>query len=196
MRNMTSIKTIGLSGSFIIAAFFGLSSCNYNKQTDTKEVAEEQNDAKFNENKQVKDADFLVDAAEISLEEITLGKLAQEKATTTEVKQLAMELQVKHEKALADLKNLATAKMITIPTTLTDDGNDALDKLNNKSGKDFDKEYTDVMVNKHKDAIREFERAANESTDPDIRTWASSSLPDLRSHLDKSLDCQKKVENL
>ena len=193
---MTNIKSILLSASFVFAAFFGLSSCNYNKTTDTKDVAEEQNEAKFDDNKLEKDADFLVDAAEISLEEITLSKLAQEKATTSEVKQLAKEMQVKHEKSLADLKNLANSKMVTIPTTLTEDGNDAIEKLNDKSGTDFDKEYTDVIVNNHKDAIREFEKAANDSSDPDIRTWASSSLPDLRNHLDKSMDIQRKVENL
>ena len=196
MRNIVNIKPLLLSASFIFAALFGLSSCNYNKTSDTKDVAEEQNEAKFDNNKQEKDADFLVDAAEISLEEITLSKLAQEKAATSDVKQLAREMQIKHEKSLADLKTLANSKMVSIPTTLTDDGNDAIEKLNDKSGTEFDKEYADVIVNNHKEAIKEFEKAANESMDPDIRTWASSSLPELRNHLDKSMDIQKKVENL
>ena len=49
------------------------------------------------------------------------------------------------------------------------------------------------MVSGHKDAIDKFERAAKESTDPDIQTWASNMLPSLRTHLDHSMNCQEKV---
>ena len=61
---------------------------------------------------------------------------------------------------------------------------------------DFDKEYCDMMVKGHKDAIDKFEKAINDASDPDIKAWASSMLPALRIHLDHSLTCQKKCEKM
>jgi len=49
------------------------------------------------------------------------------------------------------------------------------------------------MVDGHKDAIDKFEKAATDATDPQIKQWASSMLPDLRTHLDMSMTCQNKL---
>ncbi len=50
---------------FAIAMVFGLSSCgDASKSEDSKEMAEEHNEAKFNDNKTEDDAQFLVNAAE------------------------------------------------------------------------------------------------------------------------------------
>src|SRR5688572_32420960 len=48
-----------------------------------------------------------------------------------------------------------------------------------------DKEYCDMMVKGHKEAINAFENAASNAYDADIKAWASSMLPSLRTHLDR-----------
>ena len=53
-----------LQATFIMAAIIGTSSCMSNKPEDTKELAEEKNEQKFDNNNNEKDAQFLVDAAE------------------------------------------------------------------------------------------------------------------------------------
>ena len=182
---------------FFILAIIGISSCNSNnakKPADTKDVAEEHNEAKFDDNKQENDAQFLVNAAEIDLEVINSGKLAEQKGTASHIKELGKMMQEHHQKSLNNLTALAKSKMITIPTTITDNGNDAYNKLNEKAGKDFDKAYADMMVSVHKDAISAFEKTANESADADISTWAKATLPELRNHLDQSITCQKLCE--
>ena len=177
----------------IVTAILLIVSCTNNqKPEDTKVVAEEHNDAKFDDKKQEKDAQFLVNAAEINLEEIQLGKLAQQIGRTTHVKDLGKMMEVAHTKSLNDLTALAKSKMITVPTSPTDKAQDAYKKLNEKSGKDFDKAYADMMVSTHKDAIDVFEKASTNSDNADIKNWATVSLPDLRLHLDKAIDCQKK----
>ena len=65
-----------LQATFLIAAIIGTSSCMNNKPEDTKEVAEEKNEQIFDNNNNEKDAQFLVNAAEINHEEISLGQLA------------------------------------------------------------------------------------------------------------------------
>src|ERR1044071_2120459 len=51
------------------------------KTEDPKDVAEEHNDAKFRKESE-KEAQLMVDAADINLAEIELGKLAESKGTT------------------------------------------------------------------------------------------------------------------
>lgn len=179
-----------------VAAVF-LGSCDNNPQPeDTKVVAEEQNDEKFDNNKDEKDAQFLVNASEINLEQVNLGKLAQQNGDSVKVKELGKMMEDAHTKSFNDLDALAKSKMITIPTSSTDNAKKAYAELNEKSGKEFDKEYVDMMVSKHKDAIKTFENAATESNDPDIKNWATVSLPELRKHQSSSIDLQKNLTAL
>ncbi len=189
------LELVFVSASLLLIFITVLPSCNNAKPEDTKEVAEEHNDAKF-DNAKEDDANFLVSAAETNLEDIQLGQLAQTNSVNADVKSLGKMMEIEYTKSLSELQALAAKKQITIPTSLTDDGQDANKKLMDKQGKNFDKEYCDMMVSGHKDAISKFEKASTAATDPDIRTWALSMLPALRLHLDRSITCQKECEKI
>lgn len=178
-------------GILFLAITVTMASCGQKKQEDTKEVAEEHNEAKF-EKADEKDAQFLVNVAEINLEEVQLGQLAQKNGMMAEVRELGKSMEEAHAKAMAELKELAAKKQITIPTSLTDNGQDAYKKLLDKSGKNFDKAYCDMMVDGHKDAIGKFESAEADRKDAEIKAFAASTLPVLRSHLDHAMVCQAK----
>ncbi|MEP7266377.1 MAG: DUF4142 domain-containing protein [Saprospiraceae bacterium] len=191
----SNILELLIVSALAISLLTALSACKNAKPEDTKKVAEEHNDAKF-DNAKEDDAKFLVSAAEINLEEIQLGQLAQNKSMNSDVKSLGKMMETEHSKALSDLQVLAAKKQITIPITLTDDGMSASQKLMDLQGSKFDKGYCDMMVSGHKDAVNKFEKASTDATDPDIRNWAASMLPALRTHLDHSMTCQKKCENM
>ncbi len=195
MKKNSYIKEALLQVTFVITILLIASCSNNPKPEDTKDVAEEHNNAKFDNNKQENDAQFLVNAAEINMEEIRLGQLAQQNGRTTHVKELGKMMEDAHSKSLKDLTVLANSKMITIPTSPTDNAQDAYKKLNNKSGNDFDKAYADMMVSGHKDAIAAFEKASTDCNDTDIINWATASLPGLRKHLDHAINCQKMCDN-
>lgn len=195
MKKIIQFKAALFPTLICIMGLLATSCGNKTETEDTKEIAEEHNEAKFDNNKEF-DSQFLVNAAEVNLEEIQLSQLAQQKCTMTEVKELGVMMEKAHTKASTDLTDLASKKMITIPTSLTDNGKNAYEKLNNKKGTNFDKEYCDMMVKGHKDAIDMFEKAETKCTDPDIKQWASNMLPELRTHLDHAITCQKKCENM
>lgn len=197
MKNrLNSIRTAFYALS-IAATGLALPSCsNSSKPEDSKEVAEEHNDAKFDEKKQEKDAQFLVEAAEINLEEIQLGQLAQTKSKNASVIALGKMMEDAHTKAMNDLKSLAEKKSITIPVALTEDGQDAYKKLSEKSEKDFNKDYCDMMVKGHEKAIDKFEKASTDCEDTDIKNWAGSMLPALREHLDHAKTCDDKMKKM
>jgi putative membrane protein len=192
----TVLKNTLLPFAFATAILLTVSCDNNQKPEDTKEIAEEKNEAKFDSRKQENDAEFLVNAAEINLEEIQLGQLAQQNGKTTHVRELGKMMEEAHTQSMNDLTILAQNKMISIPTSPTDDAKDTYERLNKKTGKDFDEAYADKMVSKHKDAVKAFEKAAEDCNDPEIKNWAATSLPNLRAHLDRSIDCQKQCDKM
>lgn len=191
-------RTATLFQTSIIASIIFLSSCDYSsfcdngqKLKDTKVIAEEKNELKFEIKKEENDAQFLVNAAEINLEGIKLAKLAQQNGSTPHVKELGGKLEYIHSESHKYLIVLAKSKKVSIPTSATENTLDAFKILNNKSGSKFDKAYADMMVSKHYDAIETFEKATIEIYDIDIRNWAITSLPKLRTHLYHSIECKK-----
>ncbi len=195
MKNFISAKKIVFNIAVVTSVSFLMNSCNNNaKPEDTKEVAEEHNEAKFESKFEEKDAQFLVNTAEMDLEEILLGQLAQERGTNSSVKNLGKMMIQTHEQNLKDLTVLAGKKSITIPSSTTDKGQKAYQTLNTKMGKEFDKAYCDMIVTDHRNAISLFDKASVESKDGDVSQWATETLPELRTHLDQALTCQTECE--
>ena len=185
---------IFVSTTLLLILTFTFTACNNKQPKDSTEVAEDQNEAKFESKEE--DAEFLVSVAAMNLEEIQLGQLAQTKSQNPLVVNLGKMMEDKHKQALSDLQELAAKKQITIPTTLSESGKEANNSLMDKVGKDFDEDYCDRMVSTHKDAIDKFEEISKDAIDLDIRNWAASMVPEMRTHLDSSISCQEQVGNM
>ena len=192
MKNNKTIRK-SLFHATLLTTIFAVSSCTNNQEPKyTVEVAEDINDATFDNKDRENDAEFLVEAAEINLEVIQLGQLAQEKGKSADIKELGKMMVEAHTKLLNDLTTLANSKQITIPTAVSDESREEFNLLNEKLGVNFDIAYAELMVSGHNDAIDAFEEAATECADMDIKNWATTTLPELRSHLDQSIESQKK----
>src|SRR6187200_3112820 len=115
----------------LISAFSALCSCNDMPQDskDSREAAKEMNKPNSDATRE-SDERFLVKAAEINLEEIRLGQLAEQKGTATEVKELARMLVQAHNKAKDDLQALSSRKGIAIALAPTDAVENAYKNLN------------------------------------------------------------------
>jgi putative membrane protein len=192
-KNFTKAMLACMLGATIL---YGASSCSNSSNTDSKDVAEEHNEAKYDDTNKEDDAQFLVNAAEINMQEIKLSELAAKKAMMRETKELASKTEVAHAKALDELKNLAASKTISLPAATPEDVQEDFKKLNDASAHDFDKDYADMMVKGHKDAISKFEKASTDAKDADIRAYAASTLPILRTHLDQALNVQAECEKM
>ncbi|KQB37115.1 MULTISPECIES: DUF4142 domain-containing protein [Flavobacterium] len=183
------MKKILLAGKAILGAgllIISLNSCkNETKQEDPKEVAEDSNEAKFDSIDDKKDdSEFLVDIAEVNLAEIEIGKLAQIKSTNPEVKKFGKMLVDEHTKSASEVSALAKAKNFTLPTSLTEDGQEEYKKLNEKSGLDFDKKFADMMIDGHQKAIDKLQKATEDAKDQDVKLWASNNIAPLTAHLE------------
>ena len=194
---MNHLKTALLPTTLALATVLSLASCMTDTKTgDAAAVAAEQNDAKFNNKKLENDAHFLAEAVAFNMEEIRLGELAQEKSSNADVIALGKMLVKAHTTSLKDVTALAKEKLVSIPTELTNDAEEAVTQLNAGSGNDFDKAYCNKMVDTHKNAIAMFEKEIADSRDGEIKEWAAATLIELRKHLDEIFICQKKCEEV
>lgn len=185
-----------LLSTAIIALSLGTTSCKQEqKPEDSKEAAEDQNEVKFEENNSKEDdSEILVDAAETDMEEIEIGKLAQQKGTDAEVKSFGKMLVDDHTKSAEELKAFAGKKQISLPLVNTEDGQEAYNDLNKKTGLDFDKKFAQMMVDGHEKAIKNMEKASKDAADEEIRVWAANKIPTLTAHLEHAKKLKEKVD--
>jgi len=164
-----------------------------NKGEDSKDIAEDQNDEKF-DNKEERDADFAVKAAEDGMLELKAAELAATNASSSEVKNFAKQIIADHTKVNEELKSLALSKNITLPASLTDRCQRKYDKLAEKSGREFDQEFADLMVKEHKDLVDAYKKEADKGNDADMKAFAARSVPRLEHHLAMSEDLEDMVD--
>jgi len=129
------------------------------------------------------DREFVNKAATGGLAEVELGRIAAQRAARPSVRSFGERMVTDHGRGNAELATLARSKGIEVPTALEPSQQAMRDRLSGLSGNDFDRDYMSEMVRDHTEDIALFERAAETSTDPDLKAWATRSLPMLREHL-------------
>jgi len=178
----------------LFGSLFTIGACNNAEpKTDTKEVAEDHNEAKFDKADE-KDAQRVVDAYSSGLYEVKLADTVSKYAVSKEAKNLATMLASAHTKINADLKSLADKKQITLPTDVTPEQAKKIGEVRDEKKKEIDKDYTSEMVSKHKESIDMFEKCSTECTDADIKSWFANTVPELRKHLDMAMTSEQKIK--
>jgi len=140
----------------------------------------------------VDDKKFVKDAALGGMAEVELGKLATQKAASDEVKQFGQKMVDDHTKANDQLKQVAAKESISIPDALDSKHQSRINKMSKLSGPDFDKAYIKDQVKDHQQDVNEFKSEADNGSDPNIKQFASSTLPTLQEHLSMAKDLNKK----
>lgn len=129
------------------------------------------------------DRRFVTKAAEGGLAEVAMGQMAAQRAAHPQVKAYAERMVADHGKANDELKTLAGAKGLALPTALDGKHKRHGDKLGKMQGADFDKAYMKHMVEDHEDTVKDFEKAAKGADDAAVKAFAAKQLPALKEHL-------------
>jgi len=180
--NILKLSGIGYAALFAGTVIIAFTSC-VSQPDDSTEVAEEQNEVRFDDKDAEDDASYLADAATMLQENARWGELASVNATSKEVKALGSKMATAHAADLAALQSLATEKSISLPAAPSENTMDAHDELNELTGPEFDKQYCDKVVSSHKDAIAQLEFIEKNAQDTQILAWATKMLPKFRLHL-------------
>jgi putative membrane protein len=118
--------------------------------------------------------------------EVDLGQLAQQNASDARVKDFGAMMVKDHSAANQELQTLVSRRNFT-PKIDHEKHEKMKASLAKKTGPEFDKAYIKMMVEDHKKDVKEFEDAAQNATDPDIKAYASKTLPVLKAHLDSAV---------
>jgi len=130
------------------------------------------------------DSSFYKHAAEAGISEVELGQLAEDKATSQEVKDFAAMMVKDHGAANDKLKAVAAAKDVSLPTSASLGEMATKTKLNVLSGDSFDKSYIKSQLKAHRKAVALFSTEASRGQDPEAKAFASATLPTLKKHLE------------
>jgi len=185
---------IKLATILLLAGSLAVACQDETKPEESKEVAEDKNDAKFKADSSENKAEFVVEAASGNYAEIKLAQLAEQKSTDKEIKDIAKMLVADHTAALDDLKTLATNKAITIPTEEPDKTKEQIKDLNDDKPADFDKAWVKELMDKHEKTINTYEKELGETKDEDIKAWINKVLPKIRTHHDKLMAINSRVK--
>jgi putative membrane protein len=153
-------------------------------------AADKKSDGKLSSN----DRQFVTMAAQDGMAEVELGKLAQQKGSSADVKQFGQRMVDDHSKANTELMSIASNLGATPPKQLDKKHQDAIKKFEGLSGEKFDREYAQHMVKDHEEAVSLFEKQSKKGDADELKQFASKTLPTLQEHLKmaRALTQQKK----
>ena len=129
-----------------------------------------------------KDKMFIKKAAKGGMMEVAMGKLADEKGQSDDVKSFGKRMVADHSKANDELKKIATQKNAKLPT-----------KEPTVSWTS-DKAYMDAMVKDHEKDLAEFQEEAKSGSDADVKKFADDTAKMVQEHLDLAKQTQSKLK--
>ena len=126
------------------------------------------------------DRQFVAAAASGGVAEVDTARLAEQQAGKAEVKSFAQRMITDHTKANQQLASLASQEGLTAPTEPDAKQKATATKLKTLSGTAFDRAYVKDEIQDHKETIALFQKEAKSSQDPQLKQFASQTLPTPR----------------
>lgn len=141
------------------------------------------------------DIEFMKEAARAGMFEVQAGELARSKGSSQAVKDFGERMVTDHGKANEDLKELAQRKGVDLPSSIADEHQEHLNRLNQLSGKEFDREFMEMMVEDHQADLKKFQSAAEGADDSELKAFASRVAGVIEQHLDSSRQLQAEMSS-
>jgi len=130
------------------------------------------------------DEKILKDMAMANMAEVEGGKLAQSKSQSSEVKAFAQQMIDDHTANLNEVKALAQARGVTLPTEPDAKHKAMAAKLEKMSGDAFDKAYMkQAGVQDHKTVHAKLVAASKKAKDPEVKALVDKTEPVVAQHL-------------
>ncbi|HZE13884.1 MAG TPA: DUF4142 domain-containing protein [Chthoniobacterales bacterium] len=133
-----------------------------------------------------KDKSFMKDAAKGGMMEVEMGKMAQQKGKSADVKKFGSTMVADHSKANNELMAIAKKKGVDLSKEKP-----SMKKLNDAN---FDKEYINAMVKDHEEDWSAFQAEAKNGSDADVKAFASKTSAMIKKHLDMAKAAQAKLK--
>jgi putative membrane protein len=132
------------------------------------------------------DTSYIRAAMRSNLTEVSLGRLANDRASSSEVKDFANRMVTDHKSMYQPWGQLASSykmPMSNISVDLGEAGKAALDRLGQLKGTEFDQAYMSEMIQDHEQDLAQLNQMRNSAQDPQIRQLAGTGYSTVSQHL-------------
>jgi putative membrane protein len=130
-----------------------------------------------------KDNKFVREAVQDNTLEIRLAQVAQQKATNSNIRQLAQRLQNDHMAMQGRWLSLAASNDTKLKTNLGPRHTKKAERLEKMSGSNFDRAYVTMLIQNNQDYLEYFEKEGRATRSDQVRNLAANDAPIIRQHL-------------
>ena len=131
------------------------------------------------------DQAFMMDAAQGGMAEVQLGRLAEQRGASAQVRDFGRMMVQQHSQANQELTGIAQHLGVTLPNTPSPSATAAQMRLQAAQGSDFDREYLAQQAAGHLEQRALFQFAARNAQTPELRSFAQNTLLAIERHLDQ-----------
>lgn len=172
------MKLVTFSRAILTCAALAFTSIGFAQDEKEKDKKEDKKEQKLS----AMDEAWVQMAALENLVEIRLAKLAQDKASSEQVKQHAAQMLKDHTTASDELKKLAKQKGIDLKQEVPAAKKEFIEEITSKSGNEFDQAYMAHEIAAHRLAETHFQNGADFLKDQELQAFAQKQLPLLQQH--------------
>ena len=129
------------------------------------------------------DSSFIRQAIRGNYTEVALGRLADSRASNSEVKDFGERMVEDHNSMNKEWIDLAQDNDMKVAVEFGESGQQAVDRLEKLSGTAFDQAYMSEMIREHEQDLAAFQQMANSASSSEVRQLASSGASTIRQHL-------------
>jgi putative membrane protein len=133
-----------------------------------------------------KDKSFMKEAAQGGMMEVEMGKMAQQKGKSDDVKKIGSRMVADPSKANNELMGIAKKKGVDLSKVKP--------KSHSMGDANFDKDYINMMVKDHEKDLAAFQAEAKNGTDADVKAFASKTSGVIQKHLEMVKAAQAKLK--
>jgi putative membrane protein len=112
-----------------------------------------------------------------------LGRLAADRGGSEDIRDFGRQLAADHNQAEDRVIRIASRDDVNLPARIEAGAQQFYDRAERLRGRAFDRAFRAYMIRDHRKDIRTYERFSRMARDPEIRRYATRTLPDLRKHL-------------
>lgn len=150
-------------------------------------------DVAFGDDSENLDSNFLIKAASCDNAEIEIGKLADKRAGSQQVKEFAAQLVNDHRKCADRVGLIFKNRKQSIVSGFEKDVTQSRDRLIELKGAEFDREYLRWTITTHQNVIPIFENQIKNGNKAELRAYAQEHVGILRNHLKRAQELLKSI---
>ena len=132
------------------------------------------------------DKTFAQQADQINMTEARLGEIAEMNAENPAVKAFGRLMTYDHNRlnhGLHGLRHVVQQEGVSLTRQLDQPHREEMNRLSQLKGSAFDRAFMQAMVEGHERSSPYFEHEGNRVQDPQLKSWATDTLPILQQHL-------------